>query len=125
MTWNQNTGKKPYLQKDDETLKIYGQPVFDNHRAIGVRQYFPEKGYDQYFTGYVHEKGGAEFFSSPTWRDDLFRLLQEMNRDHPLGGRYETDEEYHSRLLYELETSKNIIRQKLDKEVRFLCWPGG
>ncbi len=72
------------------------------------------------------ERGGAKNFSPPNnWRGDLFRLLQVMNREHPLRGRYETDEEYRTRLRYELETSKKILAQKLDKEIRFLCWPGG
>jgi hypothetical protein len=125
MTWNHNIDKKPYLQKDDEKLKLYGQPVFDNDRAIGVKQFIPKKGYDHFFIDYVKEREGNEFFSSKNWREDLFKLCQMIKNKNPISGRYETDEEYKTRLNYELESSKKIIEQELDKEVQFLCWPGG
>jgi len=125
ITWNHNIDKKPYLQKDDEKLKLYGQPVFEHDRAIGVKQFIPKKGYDHFFIDHVKEKGDNEFFALKNWREELFKLYQMSIKENPISGRYETDEEYRVRLYYELEESKKIIEQKLDKEIQFLCWPGG
>ena len=125
MTWNQNTAKKFLLQKDDERLKIYGEPVFENNRAIGVKQFMPNKEFIQIFSDHINESGGEEFFSSDNWKEELFRL-ERINRESGVAsGRTETDEEYEARLCYELAQSKRIIGQKLKKEVLFLCWPGG
>ncbi|NLG53751.1 MAG: polysaccharide deacetylase family protein, partial [Clostridiales bacterium] len=50
----------------------------------------------------------------------------ELSRKFPDGiDVYETDGEYAERLRYEIQTSKNIIEEKLNKEVRFMAWPGG
>lgn len=125
MTWNQNIEKKPFLQKDDEHIKDYGQPVFENGRAIGVKQFKPDKEFVQVFTDHINDNGGKNFFNSDDWKDELFRLEYINNKDGITPGRYETDEEYRARLYYELEQSKRTIEQELNKEVRFLCWPGG
>jgi len=42
-----------------------------------------------------------------------------------LHGRLETEEEYEKRINYELKKSKDIIENKLNKKVKFLCWAGG
>lgn len=125
MTWNQNIEKKPFLQKDDEYLKAYGQPVFENGRAIGVKQFIPDKEFVQAFTDHINDNGGKNFFSSANWKEELFKLERMNTKDGTTLGRYETNEECSARLYYELEQSKRIIEQKLNKEARFLCWPGG
>lgn len=125
MTWNQNIDKKPFLQKDNEQLKYCGQPVFDHDRAIGCKQFIPNKEFDSLFIEHVKEQGGKDFFSSATWKNDLFTLYDKYRGENCLVGRYETDDEYEQRLQYELESSKIIIERKLSKDVRFLCWPGG
>ena len=125
VTWNQNIEKKPFLQKDDEHLKVYGQPVFENGRAIGVKQFISDKEFVQIFTDHINDNGGKDFFSSDNGKEELFRLEHINKKDSVTPGRYETDEEYRARLYYELEQSKRTIEQELNKEVLFLCWPGG
>ena len=124
-TWNQNVEKKPFLQKDDEQLKMFGQPIFDNDRAIGCKQFIPDEGFDQFYIDHVKEHGGKDFFTAEDWRKDLFALYQQHESEGTFSGRYETDEEYTTRLYYELESSQKIIQKKLNKQVQFLCWPGG
>jgi len=125
MTWNDNPAKKPYLQIDDEELVNYGEPVCEYGRAIGIRRYFLDENLKEFMTNYVKEKGDKDFFSSKNWRDELLEVARKYKEENRLNERYETEEEYEERIYYELQKSKEIIEDKLDKEVKFLCWPGG
>ena len=39
--------------------------------------------------------------------------------------RYETECEYKSRVMWELQESKRLIEENLGKRVNYICWPGG
>jgi len=125
MTWNNHPGRKPYLQVDANELVDLGEPVYQHERAIGAKRYFPDGNLRDYMLDYVKQKGGRDFFKSSGWREDLFRVTKRYRAGNRLNGRYETDEEYEARVYYELQESKQIIESKLDKTVKFLCWPGG
>jgi len=125
MTWNDNPAKKPYLQFDNEELVNYGEPVCEYGRAIGTMRYFLDENLKEFMINYVKEKGGKDFFSFKNWRDELFEVARKHKEENRLNERYETEEEYEERVYYELHKSKEIIEDRLDKEVKFLCWPGG
>lgn len=125
MTWNNNPAKKPYLQIDDEELVNYGEPVCEYGRAIGIRRYFLDENLEEFMTNYVKEKGGKDFFRCKNWRDELHEVARKYKEENRLNERYETEEEYEERVYYELQKSKEIAEDKIDKEVKFLCWPGG
>jgi len=46
-----------------------------------------------------------------------------LNGDLP--GRYESDEARAARITDELKRSKELLERSLEKEVNFVCWPGG
>lgn len=125
MTWNDNSTEKPFLQIDNKKIIRYGQPVYEHSRAIGRKRFFPDKNLDEFLIGYVIEKGGKDFFRSENWRKELFEVARKYKEKNPLNEKYESEEEYEKRIYYELQNSKENIENKLDKEVRFLCWPGG
>jgi len=125
MTWNNNPTKKPFLQSDKEELVRFGKPVYENGRAIGVRRYFPDKQLDDFMVHHVKENGGKDFFFIKNWRDKLFEILQKYKAENSINERNETKKEYEKRIYYELKKSKELIENKLHKEVKFLCWPGG
>ncbi|HIH97126.1 MAG TPA: polysaccharide deacetylase family protein [Thermoplasmata archaeon] len=125
MTWNDNPAKKPYLQIDNEELVNYGEPVCEYGRATGTRRYFPDEILKEFMKNYVEERSGKDFFDSKNWRDELFEVARKYKEENWLNERYETEEEYEERVYYELKKSKEIIEHKLDKEAKFLCWPGG
>ncbi|MFX0198613.1 MAG: polysaccharide deacetylase family protein [Candidatus Hodarchaeota archaeon] len=125
MTWNDNPAKKPYLQSDNEELVNYGEPVCAYGRAIGTMRYFLDEDLKEFMINYVKEKGGKDFFSFKNWRDELFEVARKHKEENRLNERYEAEEEYEERVYYELQKSKEIIEDRLDKEVQFLCWPGG
>jgi len=125
MTWNNNQLKKPYLQIDDEKLVNYGEPVYQHGRAIGIKRYFPDENLKEFLVNYVKGKGGKDFFRSKNWREELFGVVRRYRDKNQINGRFETEEEYEERIYYELQKSKEILEGKLNKEVKFLCWPGG
>jgi len=125
MTWNNNPTEKPLLQIDNKKIVRYGQPVYEHGRAIGTKRFFPDKNLDEFIINYVTERGGKDFFRSENWRKELFELTRNYKEENRLNERYESEEEYKKRIYYELRQSKDILENKLDKAVRFLCWPGG
>lgn len=125
MTWNDHPTKKPYLQIYDEELVDYGEPIYEHERAIGIRRFFPDDNLKDFMIEYIKEKGGKAFFRSKNWKDKLFEVARKYKEENQLNERYETEEEYEKRVYYELQKSKEIIEDKLAKEIKFLCWPGG
>ena len=125
MTWNTSPNKKPYLQIDNKELVQLGKPVYEHERAIGVKQYFPDKKLNDFLTTYVELKGGKDFFKTKNWKNELYKNVDKYKKEKKLNDRYETENEYQKRIHYELQKSKEIISKKLNKKVKFLCWPGG
>jgi hypothetical protein len=125
MTWNENLDKKPFLQIDDEKLVSFGKPVYENDRAIGIRRFYSDEKFDKFMIQYVTERGSKNFFQSNKWRDTLFEVARKYREENRLNERYEMEKEYEERICYELQKSKEIIEEKLNKEVKFVCWPGG
>jgi len=125
MTWNNNPDKKPYLQADNDELITYGEPIYDNGKALEVKRYFPDQNLSKHLISYVKEMGGKEFFLSPDWKKRLSKIAKDYKKSHELDDRYETEEDYQKRILYELKESKDIIEKKLNINVMFLCWPIG
>ena len=69
--------------------------------------------------------GGDVFFLEEGWRDTLRELSSQYWSRHQRNGRWESEEEYQTRVRYEIGASKEIIEARLRKRVSFLCWPGG
>ncbi|MCU0645519.1 MAG: polysaccharide deacetylase family protein [bacterium] len=126
LAWNERPQTKhQYLTENQENIVPYGTPVYENGRALGVRRFFPDKKLDELVVEYVAQHKGEEFFKNPDWRDRLFQLVENHKLSDPLEGRFEMPEEFESRLSYELFESKLILEKKLNKQVKFLCCPGG
>jgi peptidoglycan/xylan/chitin deacetylase (PgdA/CDA1 family) len=125
MTWNNYPTKKPFLHLDDWKLVIHGEPVYESSRAIGTKRYFPDENLKEHLIDYVKEKGSNDFYRSLNWRNELFEIANRYKEENQIDKRYESEEEYEERVYWELLESKRIIENKLNKEVKFLCWPGG
>lgn len=69
-------------------------------------------------TAAVREGGGEEFFKRPDWRTTLRRVLA----DAP-AGRWETPEERLAALRNDLGLSREILSERLGKEVTHMCFP--
>jgi peptidoglycan/xylan/chitin deacetylase (PgdA/CDA1 family) len=125
MTWNEKPAKKYLLQFDNKESITYGLPIYEYGRAIAIKRYFPDKRIDEFLVDYVKKKDVQTFFESDNWRGELFKLIQQFLQGNIPNESTETKEEYEQRIFYELKKSKEIIQEKLNKTIKFLCWPGG
>lgn len=125
MTWNDTPDNKPFLQIENPTLMKYGQPVYEYEKSLLSRKYIPDPTLDNLLTDYVKNNGGQDFFKKNNWKLILDNISSDFIADNPNIGRYESFEEYKSRISFELEYTKNEIEKRLNKTVTFLCWPGG
>ena len=125
MTWNNHVNVKYKLYLDNEELVQYGEPVYEYEKSLSGRRFFPDEGLKQHLCDIVKYNGGKSFFNKPNWRDHLIDEVANYKSNHQLNERYETDDEYHDRIFFELKTTKSIIESKLGKELVFHCWPGG
>ncbi len=124
--WNARPDKKyAYLTENQETYVPYGTPIYENGRALGVKRYFPDHGLSDSVANVVKRNGREDFFRSENWRDVLFQKCNEYKNNHTLHDRYETNEEFEQRTIFELKQSKVILESKLNKKIDYLCWPGG
>lgn len=123
MTWNEHISKKPYLQLDDENLINYGQPVYENGRSIGIKRYFPDQELNNFLISFYEEN--KDSITPNIFHLKMSNVLADYKNKNEIYGRYETDQEYNKRIYYELAESKKILEKNLEKEINFLCWPGG
>jgi peptidoglycan/xylan/chitin deacetylase (PgdA/CDA1 family) len=100
----------------------YGTPIYEHGKALAVRRYFEDPSLTSRLAAFVADGGGASFFSKANWKD----LLEAVVRDYgPRADRFETEDEYRSRVRVELLESRALIEAAIGAKVRFLCWPGG
>ncbi len=124
-TWNNHIEMKPYLQIDNLKYVSFGEPIYENHRAIEKRKFIPDPILSKSLNEYILSNGYVSFFNNINWKKLLFKEYNKIMISNDISNKYETEEEYKIRLKYEIFKSKEIIEKKLKKEVKFLCWPGG
>jgi len=125
MTWNENPPQKPFLHMENSDLVHLGEPVYEYDKSLLIKRYFPDNKLNMHIIYYVENNGGEDFFLGNEWRKELLNQIKEYKGKNEIMDRYETEEEYKERVRYELGKSKQILEKKLDKTIKFLCWPGG
>jgi peptidoglycan/xylan/chitin deacetylase (PgdA/CDA1 family) len=126
MAWNLRPDKKPfYLTEDQSEYVHYGTPIYVHEKALICRRYFPPREVAYELTSFVARNGGIEFFNLQGSEKQLLEYHHLLMTKFKIKEYYETDEEHKRRLFNELKLSKQLIEQNLDKNVDFICWPGG
>ncbi|HBE39785.1 MAG TPA: hypothetical protein DDW27_01000 [Bacteroidales bacterium] len=125
MTWNNNSHLKYRLQTDDETLIKYGEPVYEHEKSLSGKRFYPDTGLGDHLCNYIIRNGGKSFFNDDSWKSRLDEEVRNYKTHNILKERYETEEEYNSRIIDELTEAKAVIERNLNKKVLFHCWPGG
>jgi peptidoglycan/xylan/chitin deacetylase (PgdA/CDA1 family) len=126
MSWNSRPDRKPfYLSEDQSEFVAWGTPVFENEKSIIARRFFPDQEMVEKVQDVVEKQGGVEFFANPDWRDQYRKITADVTGDRPFSGEYESERDFEKRVSWELAEAKSIIEEKLNKQVHFLCWPGG
>lgn len=124
MYWNNRPAEKPFWLAKAPDDALWGLPIHTNARAMIARRYLDTTQLSGHLTAYVQDRGGRDFFLQESWKEKLQQQVRE-HAESRREGRHETDEEYRSRMHYELHGNKSAIEEHLGKEVRYLCWPGG
>jgi peptidoglycan/xylan/chitin deacetylase (PgdA/CDA1 family) len=126
LKWNLYPEKKPFWLADDfDDSMSYGYPVYEFKMGLLTRRYFDDPNLAKYLTSYVKKNGGRDFFHRADWKNELSSVCYKYMNDNPVKGRLETEEEYLTRVRYELEESQQEIEKQLGKDVRFISWPNG
>jgi peptidoglycan/xylan/chitin deacetylase (PgdA/CDA1 family) len=121
LPWIYDKKNKPYYMLNPQMESIqHGTPIFDYDRSLAIKKYLPS----QEFMDYCIEEYRRCSEPAKEKKALLNKIIQSIIGENNIG-RYETDAEYIQRFNYELVESRRIIEEKLKKEVRYLCWPGG
>jgi hypothetical protein len=125
MTWNKYPELKPNLQIDNKKLVNFGTPVYESEKSLSSSRYFPDAKLDTRIETYVSNHGGIDFFKQNDWRKILFNEVELFKKSNVIEDKYEDQETYSNRIRYELKYTKDLLEEKLNREITFLCWPGG
>lgn len=126
MNWNKDTSRKhKYLTERQDDLIELGAPVYKHEKSLAVRRYFPDKSLDKALIEYVKDNGGELFFRNKSWREQLFKMMENYKCKNALNDGFESDLDQKNRFEWELRVSKEILEKELKKNIRFFCWPGG
>ena len=124
--WNKRPDRKPfYLKECQENYIEYGHPIFEYEKALVVRRFFPNSNIISKAINFVKENGGKNFFQQKNWREKINKYMDDVLKKTNNKGKIETKEQYIQRVTYELQQSKKMIEEHLNKKVEFICWPGG
>lgn len=126
LAWNARPERKYlWLNEDQSAFVPFGTPIYAYGKSLSTRRHFPDSGLANFVVEQVTSRDGVIFFRKEGWRDVLLKLISQYQSKHQLHGHWESEEQYQTRVRYELGESKEIIEAKLRKRVNFLCWPGG
>ena len=126
MSWNARPERKSfYLNEDQSDFVPWGSPIFENEKSIIARRFYPEPDMVAKLESEVGKQGGRKFFENPDWETRYRSIVSSICGDGEFPGTYEAEQDYERRVRWELAESKSAIEENLDKQVDFLCWPGG
>lgn len=117
-----NKWRTGWLTDGDTRLGI---PIYEDKPALAGRRYFDDQDLRDKIAEYVFQRGKEKFFEERDWKKELDRVVNEYKRKNKLKDSYETSEKRKKRVKSELLLSKNIIKEKLNRECNFIAWPGG
>ncbi|MFC1672184.1 polysaccharide deacetylase family protein [Planctomycetota bacterium] len=124
MYWDEHRDLKPAWWKQDESTEtgLWGSPVYRQAPALASRAFVPAPEIAACARRAVAEQGPA-FFDRPDWPDALSAKVRTQTGNGGAKGRRETEEDYRRRVEEELGGCKRILEDRLNKEIRFMCWP--
>ena len=124
--WNLRPERKPFYMTEDQSHFLpLGTPVYEHAKALICKKYFPPEDITKSLVEFVGTNGGADFFTRCDWFEELQSHHAVLMAAHGHKGHWESEQEYGQRVLDELVQSRKIIGARLEKDVRYICWPGG
>lgn len=125
MLWNRCPERKPYYLSEDQSEFVeYGTPIFEHEKSLVVTRFFPDPDVIDRIRNYIVTEGVDAFYKRQDWQRIVQKKISEWFGDE-IPGHYENSEQKHERITFELKESKRIIQDSLNKQVDYICWPGG
>lgn len=116
LIWNENENEKPFWLLSKEKLPLNGTPIFEYEKSLSNNSRFiPHQQYISALTSSYDPN------LSKTENLLAYKYLLE-GKEY---GRYETVDEYSTRIKKELLETRKYISSLTGKEVNFLVYPGG
>jgi peptidoglycan/xylan/chitin deacetylase (PgdA/CDA1 family) len=126
MAWNLNPDLKPfYMQKDLSKTVKQGYPVFEHKKSLVCKRFRPSVEILDTLFEHIALNGGDDYFKTENWQKKLAAYYNTVAKKFKTTGSFESDEAYKVRVLEELTLSKTTIEKELNKQVDYICWPGG
>jgi peptidoglycan/xylan/chitin deacetylase (PgdA/CDA1 family) len=126
LAWNLRPERKPFYMREDQSHLIpLGLPVYEHEKSLICRRFQPPPIVADEVARFVEDHGGQKFFREPNWSLILQDLHERLFQQHRADARIETESQHRERVAAELQGAKEQIEQTLEKQVDFLCWPGG
>ena len=124
--WNARPDRKPfYLTENQQDFLPWGLPILEHEKSLVARRFIPEENVVNSIIDFVTDSGGVGFFQAGDWHSQLNRFVHNACGSGEMPGSYESDEARQKRITSEIVDSKKLIERELEKEVKFICWPGG
>lgn len=126
LAWNRRPESKPfYMENNQQALVPWGTPIYEFEKALICKRYFPPEEVTNRITESVQHKGGENFFQQNGWEEELREYHDKLMNKYRHKESFESNDDYKKRVFFELSRSKQILEKELNKEIHFICWPGG
>ncbi|MHA1833654.1 MAG: polysaccharide deacetylase family protein [Candidatus Baldrarchaeia archaeon] len=126
--WNENSQEKyKYFEKlinKEKTMWLW-RPIYRFSEAITTKRYFPDQNFDYMLTDYVKKMVGGKSENYVISKERVLRQVRRLCQDYNPVGKYESHQEYLSRIENEINSSKKTIESNIKERVTVLCWPNG
>jgi peptidoglycan/xylan/chitin deacetylase (PgdA/CDA1 family) len=116
--------KREWMENPALWEESLGRPVYRHDRSLVSPLWHEDPGLRAHCEAHVRHGGGRAFFNRSDWRKQLHGAAREYRAGHAEEGRRETEEEYRTRVLDELQRSRRMVRARTGGDVDFFCWPG-
>ena len=103
-----------------------GYPIYEWGAHLGEqKRYLEDPQIASKCVEFVSSNGGNEFFNDADWKKKLNDYYSRQIDHTSKPGRYQTKEERYDDMVKDLKNSRIAIEQKIDREVKHLCYPWG
>ncbi len=125
--WNANPGLKPFYIADEQFEKRlpWGTPLFEESSAVTVKKHAINPAFIEQVLALTKIYNLHDSTQLLVFEETARHLFNEFQSAANLVTHVESEQDYQQRLVYEIVDSKQLIEEKLEKPVRFLCWPHG
>lgn len=115
-----------FRDTDFEKRLPFGTPLFEETSAVVVKKHFINADFFKETQALAQKSNLQNEAERAEFEKSARAIADDYARTGKLLDGIEKDEDYRTRLSYEIVDSKRIIEEKLGgKPVQFLCWPHG